>query len=82
MALTGPSAFYTSFKGDILESLHERWLEDTPCLYDIVCFIQDELIAFLVERYPRGFPEAEDGSGAIEIIYDTTQEFRKIFDEA
>jgi|688.fasta_scaffold317839_1 hypothetical protein len=37
------SPFYKICDNQIIQGLEERWAEGNPCLYDCVCFIQDEL---------------------------------------
>ena len=72
MALRKPS-FYKSFENTIMSTLLESWVEDTPCLYDIVCRIQDEIIPTLLEQHAEELPT--DGEGNIKLVYETTQEF-------
>ena len=73
-------AFYEPYKDEILESLQGRWSEDAPILYDMVCYIQDEMITELVNDCPDLMPT--DDSGNITLSYDSSEEFSVAYDQS
>ena len=74
------SNFYEPFKQKILESLHARWIEETPVLYDMVCYIQDEMIQEIGEAYEDKMPT--DGNGNITLTYTNSVSLQEDFDSS
>lgn len=47
------NAFYPQFlecNDFILDQLNQKWMEETPVLYEMVIFIQDELVELLMQE--------------------------------
>ena len=72
--------FYEPFKQKILASLHERWVEETPVLYDMVCYIQDEMIQEIIEECPDKLPT--DGDGNITLAYESSALLQEAYDQS
>ena len=49
IAFNFSSPFYEPFAELILSELKARWSEETPVLYDLVMYIQDEMIPSLLD---------------------------------
>ena len=75
LAISGK--FYQPYKQKILESLKGRWSEETPVLYDMVCYIQDEMIEELINECPDLMPT--DDSGNIKLSFDSSEEFEEAY---
>lgn len=54
----------------ILEELSNRWSEDVPIIYDMVCFIQDEFAEFIADLIGDVNEE-----GNMELVYSSSSEF-------
>jgi hypothetical protein len=79
LLLTTP--FYEPFKNLLYEKLNEKWNEDILVLYEYVYFIQDEFINTFFESDQANKFNVND-KGNIEIRYNSSGEFQKIFDLA
>lgn len=71
--------FYEPFKNILYENLNEKWYE-TLVLYEYVCFIQDELLNSYFDSDCKIQLQVND-KGNVEIKYNSSAEFQKIFDE-
>ena len=70
--------FYEPCKAKILESLHARWIEETPVLYDMVCYIQDEMMQEIIEECPDKM--LTDEAGNITLTYNSSADFQEAYD--
>ena len=59
--------------------MNERWSEESPVLYDLVCYIQDEMVADLMPGYGNPDEFKSDSNGNLHLVYSRSSEFQSIF---
>ena len=59
------NVFYGQFVEQIFTEINERWCEETPALYDMVNYIQDEMIQNLIDSQKINVQP----DGSIKLVY-------------